>query len=157
MKVLKSILLSNYILKIILLLVIIISFIRISLNNKSKYHDKEENFLLKINNIYDKDKKLKIEFIGKEKLLCYYEKDFPYDIGDIVKVKGNLYQADNNVIPNLFNYRKYLENKDIYYLINIEEISLYQKNNNLFYELRKLIIGSIHQYYEFIKQFKQEK
>ena len=116
---------------------------RISLDNKSKYQSTEENFLLKVNNIYNSDKNIKIEFIGKEKMLCYYEKDFPYNIGDIVKVKGSLYQANNNTTPNLFNYHKYLEDKDIYYLIKINEITLYQKNHNLINEFKKMITKRI--------------
>ncbi len=143
MKILKNILLSNYLLKIILFLIIIISFIRISLNNKSKYDLKEESFQLIVDKVYYKNQKYVIEFIGKEKLISYYEKEFPYDIGDILNVKGTLYKADNKTIPNLFNYQKYLENKDIYYLININEMSLYKRNNNLLNNIKKSIIKRI--------------
>ena len=111
--------------------------------NESKYHIDESEFILTIENIRYKEDKVTIEFSGKENLISYYKDDFPYSLGDKVKVIGTLKEANNNTIPNLFNYKKYLYNNDIHYILDINEIIPLQKNNNLIFKIKNFLINRI--------------
>ena len=59
---------------------------------------------------------------------------------DIInKMVKELEEPINNTIPNTFNYKKYLNNNDIYYLINIDNISIVDNNVSIIYKLRNYI------------------
>ena len=109
----------------------------------SKYQSNENTFILTVTNIRYKDNKTIIEFNGKENLISYYNKDFPYQLGDKVKVIGTLNYINNNTIPNLFNYKKYLYNNDIFYILNINDVVLVEKNNNLIFKIKNFLINRI--------------
>ena len=143
MKILKNILQSKYLLKIILCFIILLCLIRINLDNQSKYNLFDEDFILKVIELDKNNEQVVITFKGKEKIICYYENDFPYNIGDIVKVKGKLYKANKNTIPHLFNYQKYLQMKDIYYLIKINDISLIKNSNSIIDRIKNVITKRI--------------
>jgi len=113
------------------------------LPKESKYSIDENEFILTIENIRYKEAKVTIEFSGKENLIAYYKDDFPYSLGDKVKVIGTLKEANSNTIPNLFNYKKYLYNNDIHYILDIKEIILLQKNNNLIFKIKNFLINRI--------------
>ena len=103
MQVLKKILQSKYLL-LIFLLVIIISYYRVNLDRKSLYDGSELEFELTVLDKKYRNNRYTITFEGKEKLISFVT-DFLYDVGDKVYVKGNLFKANNNTIPNTFNYR----------------------------------------------------
>ena len=69
-----------------------------------------------------------------------------YTSGDILKVKGNLELPSKNTIPNSFNYRKYLFNQDIFYILNIEESVLVKDNSNIFNKIKTYLINLINNY-----------
>lgn len=100
-----------------------------------------------MNYIIDKDQ-LKLDIKGKEKVIASYyfktkkEKEkilSMIQIGDKLGIKGVFKRPNKNTTEGLFNYRKYLERKRIYYLVEIEKMSLIEKNNNLFYSIKNLI------------------
>ena len=109
----------------------------------SKYSINENVFILTITNIRYKEDRLIIEFSGKENLICYYDEEFPYSLGDKVKVIGTLKEANNNTIPNLFNYKKYLYYNSIHYILTIDKINLIEKNNNLIFKIKNFLIDRI--------------
>ena len=97
---LKIILQYKYFWLIFFLLIMIISYGRIGIETKSKYSSEEKEFkLVVLEKKYQNDKYV-ITFKGKEKIISRME-EFPYDIGDIVNVKGSLEKVSNNTIPNL--------------------------------------------------------
>ena len=138
MQVLKKVLLCKYSLFIIFILIMLLSFFRTNLEHKSVYNGGEDAFKLKVLDIKYKENSNTITFQGNERLVSYI-KDFPYDVGDIVNVKGILIRPKNNTIPNLFNYRKYLQSRKIYWELKVSDISLIKKNSNIFYKIKNLI------------------
>ena len=96
--------------------------------------------------------KVTINIKAQEKLIINYyvktkeEKDYYKDnleLGDKIKVIGTFEVPSNNTIPNIFNYRKYLYNNQIYYLIAADEIKIISKNTNIFYYIKNMVIKRI--------------
>ena len=145
MQVLKRILQSKYLLLIIFLLVIIISYYCVNLDKKSFYEGSELEFKLTVLNKEYKNNRYTITFKGKEKLISFTN-DFLYNVGDIVYVKGNLLKAKNNTIPNTFNYQKYLQSRKILWELNISDIRLIKGNSNIINNFKGLVINHINNY-----------
>ena len=96
--------------------------------------------------------KVTINIKAQEKLIINYyvktkeEKDYYKDnleLGDKIKVIGTFEVPSNNTIPNIFNYRKYLYNNQIYYLVDADEIKIVSKNTNIFYYIKNMVIKRI--------------
>ena len=96
--------------------------------------------------------KVTINIKAQEKLIINYyvktkeEKDYYKDnleLGDKIKVIGTFEVPSNNTIPNIFNYRKYLYNNQIYYLVDADEIKIISKNTNIFYYIKNMVIKRI--------------
>ena len=119
-------------------LVLILTYIRI---NKFKYNYKEVNNVEGIVtdiNYYDN----KVSFIvkGKEKVLVNdYNSNTKINLGDKVYIEGKSKLPNVNTNFNLFNYRKYLMSKKIFYTFDLEEIQI-TKNDNLFYKIKNSLI-----------------
>ncbi len=136
MKRLRSILQFRYLL-IILLFFLILSFI----NKKyliKRYSINDKEFILEVTNVDYVNDKYKVELKGIEKLISY-PKDFEYNIGDVIKVKGTLSTVKSNTIPNVFDYKKYLKYQDINYVLNIDTVYLISKNKNILYKVKETI------------------
>ena len=122
-------------------LVLILTYIRI---NKFKYNYKEvnnvEGIVIDIN-YYDN----KVSFIvkGKEKVLVNdYNSNTKINLGDKVYIEGKSRLPNVNTNFNLFNYRKYLMSKKIFYTFDLEEIQI-TKNDNLFYKIKNSLIAKL--------------
>jgi len=111
----------------------------------SIYNDQDTNFNLKINAYKIDGNKLTLELKGKENLIGnYYFKTLEekeafanvYDIGDEISVSGELKKPKNNTIPNTSNYKKYLYNKNIHYVLKIKDFEKKKKNRNIFLKLK---------------------
>ena len=154
MQVLKKILQSKYLLLSLFLLVIIISYYRTNLPINSSYKGSELEFKLEVLDKKYKNEMWTIIFLGKEKLISYQE-EFPYDVGDIVYIKGSLNKIKKNSIFNLFNYQKYLQSRNIVWELKIDENKLFQKNSNLINKLKNIIVNRINnsQYKEYLSVF----
>ena len=132
MNKLRIILQSKYFIGILFVFVLLISFIRCNLPNKSLYsiNDKEFEGIL-VNKKIDGDK---FSFIieGKEKIKCTYylkcleEKEFYSNIkyGVKLKLSGDLELPSKNTILNTFNYRDYLKYNHINYVMNVKSIDV---------------------------------
>ncbi len=88
---------------------------------------------------------LQLEIKAKEKMILFYtfssieEKEFYENsiaLGDIYNFYGVLQVPSTNSNFHLFSYRKYLFSKKIYYIMQVEEFSLYKRNRNIFYTLK---------------------
>ena len=151
---LKQALQSNYKIIIIVLLTIILSIIRITNKKESNYKGNENEIIGKINNYSYSHNKLSLNILAKDKLIgTYYLKSKKEQkqlfnkvcLGCTIICNGKMEQNNNNPIPNNFNYKKYLEHKNIYYSFKIEKFEI-KKDNNLIYKIKDLIIKRIYKY-----------
>ena len=121
--------------KYIAIITIIYSLININFfPYQSKYSKEETKFEGTITKLKIKENKLTIYIKGKENIIInYYQEDFlilhkNLNIGDTIYIKGTLSTPKANTIPNNFNYKKYLYNNKIYYLVNAQKITKIKNN-----------------------------
>ena len=138
LQVLKKILLSKYFLFIVFLLIILVSFYRVNNEKESKYKGNEKNFQLTVLDKKYKDDQYTIFFEGNEKLIGY-SKEFLYDVGDVVNIKGGLSKPLNNTIPNTFNYKMYLQSRSVFWELKIEEVKIVKENSSIINKLKKYV------------------
>ena len=138
---LKYILQHRYYLKIICLIFILGLLLFTLLYKKASiYNIKDTEFIGYIYKIKETDTKRTIYIKGKEKLIINdYNNNIKINLGDEIKVTGSLKEPQNNTIPNLFNYKKYLYNNHIYYLVDAKNIEIIKYNTKIIYYLRKII------------------
>lgn len=133
---------------ILLLFIICLCFIRN--NNNSVYKINDTNFYGVVIDYQYKDNYISLVLNGKEKLKCNYYLDnnekFDINYGDTLYLKGKLKKPNNNTIPNTFNYKKYLEHNDIYYILEIEKINKQVSTNNIIYKIKNIIKSRIDMY-----------
>lgn len=145
---LRKILLSNYF--YLLLVLVSLPFIIHSIfkTTKSIYSKDTKEIKGIVTNYFADGDQLKLYIKGKEQVIAtYYFKTQKekkkllnqIQIGDRLSVKGVLRRPDKNTTEGLFNYRKYLERKKIYYLMEIEEMFLIEKNHNLLYQIKNVV------------------
>ena len=137
---LRKILLYDSIYIGILIIVLIISIIRINIK-PNLFYKENSKIVGTIENIEYEDDYYKLTIKGKEKVLGNYYSNNKIDIhlGDKVKVSGIISEPTNPTIKNTFNYKKYLNNKDIYHLINIDNIIVISKNKNIYYKVKEFV------------------
>ena len=124
-----------------------ITLLRANTNVKSKYNINDNKFSgvvidYKINDDY-------VSFVikGREKIKCnyYLSDDEVIDIkyGDKVLLNGTLSIPKNNTIPNTFNYKKYLNNNNIYYLLTVDNVISIERSKNIFYKFKNIVKSRI--------------
>lgn len=152
---LRTILLQSNIYRVTIVGVIIYALIVTLLPKyESIYKGNEEDFLCSIDNYKIEEDKMKLELVCKEKLVgSYYFKNDEYkffkekvNIGSSVIVKGKLVSPKNNTVPYLFNYKKYLYNKRVYYTLKIDSIKILNENSNPFIKLKNRVIKHVNSY-----------
>ena len=152
---LRTILLQSNIYRVTIVGVIIYALIVTLLPKyESVYKGSEEDFLCSIDNYKIEEDKMKLELVCKEKLVgSYYFKNDEYkffkekvNIGSSVIVKGKLVSPKNNTVPYLFNYKKYLYNKRVYYTLKIDSIKILNENSNPFIKLKNIVIKHVNSY-----------
>ena len=152
---LRTILLQSNIYRVTIVGVIIYALIVTLLPKyESVYKGSEEDFLCSIDNYKIEEDKMKLELVCKEKLVgSYYFENDEYkffkekvNIGSRVIVKGKLVSPKNNTVPYLFNYKKYLYNKRVYYTLKIDSIKILNENSNPFIKLKNRVIKHVNSY-----------
>lgn len=152
---LRTILLQSNIYRVTIVGVIIYALIVTLLPKyESVYKGSEEDFLCSIDSYKIEEDKMKLELVCKEKLVgSYYFKNNEYrffketvNIGSSVIVKGKLVSPKNNTVPYLFNYKKYLYNKKVYYTLKIDNIKILKENSNPFIKLKNRVIKHVNSY-----------
>lgn len=152
---LRTILLQSNIYRVTIVGVIIYALIVTLLPKyESVYKGSEEDFLCSIDKYKIEEDKMKLELVCKEKLVgSYYFKDDEYkffkekvNIGSSVSIKGKLVSPKNNTVPYLFNYKKYLYNKRVYYTLKIDNIKILKENSNPFIKLKNRVIKHVNSY-----------
>lgn len=148
MKRLKTILQSRYIFKILNILILIITIIYTKYYPfKSVFNTNDTEFIGIVEDYIIKDNQIKISLKSKERIIVTYKytgKVFNnLSYGDKIKVTGVLKEPSTNNIFNNFNYKKYLYNKKIYYIIEASKIDKIQNNNNHIYTIKNLLYTRI--------------
>ena len=114
---------------------IIYALIITSIPMKTTYKENDSIFEGNILSIKKYDTKTTLIIKEKNKtekiLVNYYEKIDKINLGDKVKIKGTLKLPSKNTVPNLFNYRKYLNNNNIYYILTASEITKIRNNTKI--------------------------
>lgn len=145
---LRTILLCNYPYYIILLIALLYFLItNFFIVYKSNY-DEISSINAKIIDITIKDYGIKLTLKNKEKLIgyLYLEKEQKeeflnnYSYGDIVYIKTEELEINNNTVENTFNYRKYLYNNKIFHVLKISYIEKVKDNKNIFYKIKNNLI-----------------
>ena len=135
MKRLKIILHCKFTCYLLLLIIILHSIYIINKPISSKYKINESEFTGTITSIKKKDLQVSIGIRGKENLRgSYFLKDdesFPYNIGDIVQIRGRLSIPSHNTVPDLFDYNDYLKSKGESYVLEIDSIQKQGITKNL--------------------------
>ena len=134
---LKNLLQSKYL--YLLLILFSTLFVMVSVNRKDEsiYSIEDNVFYLKVLDYKIKDNKITLKLKGNENLVAnYYFKDESLikDIryGILVKVKGKLRIPSNTTVPHTFNYKKYLSNNKINYLLTVNEIEVIKEESFLY-------------------------
>jgi len=144
LKTLKIILRFKY---LIFILILFLSLFRSNIKKESIYNLNQTKFFGTIIDYKIKDNYITFTLKSKEKLKCnYYLKNneaIRIKYGDNIILEGILTQPSNNTIFNVFNYRKYLNYNDIYYVLNVTKIVKLEESNNLFYKIKNSIIDRI--------------
>ena len=149
MKKLKIVLKSNYMYYLVFLFTICYVFINIKFV-PFKYENLNNNLKGYVNDYYIDGDKLTIIIKNKNKvILNYYFKtekeknNFEICYGDYIEVIGKSIEIKENTNFNLFNYKRYLKTKKIYYSFSVDKIKRLKKNTNLLYYIKNKIVTKI--------------
>lgn len=143
---LRKILLCNYLYIFFFLSILILSFIRIKYIKEKVDITNKKIFVIEEYHINDLS--LNLTLSNKIKIKAkYYFKDEQekrnfvkyYDLKDKIKIDYEVVELKKNNNKELFNYYKYLKNKNININILIHKISLVQKTKNPLYILKNKI------------------
>lgn len=142
---LKNILRSRYLFKILFIICLIYLFIYYKLDNRESIYNISDNvFYGKVISYKYIDDMYTITIKDSEKLLINYKsKDNIINYGDYIKVYGKLEYPLNNTIPNSFNYKKYLNKKNIFYIVNANDIEIIEYNDNIIYDIKNRLFNRI--------------
>lgn len=136
MKRLKNILKS----KIFIIFLLFLSVLRvISINNKSKYTTDDNHFTCTVIN-KSKNNKILLECDELIEATINYDS---IEIGDILDINGYLKEFSENTNINLFNYKYYQNNKNIYYKLNINNYKTIGKSKDFILEIKRYLLKRI--------------
>ena len=141
MKKLKNILHSKKVIVLIFLITLIYVVISLLLPKHSIYQGNENIFVCTITNLYKTDYS-RLDLDCKEDLIGNYYGNKNLQIGDVVRINGTLKEIESLSNQGIFNYRKYLNNKGIYYKLTIEDIMIIKRPLSI-YSIKNYIINRI--------------
>lgn len=145
MKILKTILQSNYFYYFLFFLIIFFTLFRINVFKPEKLIE-ADTYLVFVNEYEIDGDYLKIEgnvhntkviakyYIDTYKEQQYLKNNIKY--GTVLEIIGELTLQNNNTIPNGFNYKKYLENNGVSNTILVEKIKVKRQSENIFYIIK---------------------
>ena len=150
---LKKILQHRYFFGILAFCFILYSlFVYYFINFKSYYNGFEKSLQGTVNSYNISGDKLTIYLKVKEIVIVNYyfkslnEKTYFEDnlkLGDLILVDGELEEPEKNRVFNVFDYKKYLYNKHIFYLMNANKVSIMERNSGLLFYFKNLVMDRI--------------
>ena len=142
---LRKILLCNYLYYLLLIIVLLITIIRIELPNKSIYTNKSTKVVGIITKIIYQDKTT-IYLKNKENIIVTFynlPSNIKLHLGDKVEVQGTFKEPSSNTTDYLFDYKKYLQKRNIYYLVEGNKITKLKNNKNIYYLEKQFLINKL--------------
>ena len=114
---------------------------------KSNYNEGDITLTGHIVSMTYQDNKVNIILKAKEKINVTYHTDLQldYELGDQIKISGQLSKPSNNTVFNLFNYRLYLLSNKIYFNLKADKIEKVTDNDNFFYKIKNNVYRRIDQ------------
>ena len=145
MLILRKILLQDKLFIIFFIIVLCISIVRIIIPKNSNYNIKQNELIGTIVDIHYKEDQYKILVKAKEKVIINYysKKEIKLQLGDKIKVIGEFTIPESNKTKYLFNYKKYLNRKNIFYILKANSIKKISNNKNIYYHIKNIIINNI--------------
>ena len=141
---LRKALLCDWLYILILFLVLIITIIRLNIPNKSNLTAKTNTFTGIVTKIEKTDDKTKLYIENNETIIgTIYKNNLNINLGDKIKVFGEFLKPSSNTTKYLYNYKEYLERKNIFYLVNIKSIKLIKSNSNIYCYLKQKLINHL--------------
>ncbi len=144
---LRKILLHDTLFYIIFTLVILLTLFRLGIVKTSIYNINTKKVEGVVKDIHIINDKVDITLKAKEDLIVtYYKKDkeqININLGDKILVIGEFTKTVSPKNTYLFNYKKYLERKNIYFKVQATSLIKLKNNKNIFYEIKKIIIKRI--------------
>lgn len=142
---LRTILLYNYPYYLLLIIILLISIPRLILPKVSNYSTTNTEITGIVIDYDYSNTTLKITLHKKEKLIINYylseNKKININVGDKIKVIGEFTEPTSNTTKYLFNYKKYLYNKDIFYIVNATSIKKISSTKNIYYKLKQILLN----------------
>ena len=143
---LKIILQSNifYLILIAFSIIYVFYFTKIKKYN-SIYDNNQKEVVGIISKIIINDDNIKLTLKSNEDIIVTYYYKSKEEINNLklglkVKVFGELKKPLNNTIPNIFNYKNYLETKKIYYLFTAKDFDIVDNNISFLYRIKNYLI-----------------
>ena len=149
--IIRKLLLKDYVYISILILSLLVAVIRISLPRKSIYSIGEFNLIGTIESYKVDGDKLSIDIKSEENTKCNYyfktleekQKTLPnLKEGITIEYTATFSKLEKNTIKNTFNYKKYLEDKGVFYNCTISKYKL-MDDDSYFYKIKNAIIKRI--------------
>ena len=145
---LRTILLYNYPYYIALIVSLIVSLIRLNIPRESIYTEKSNKCEGVVINYKISDNVVNMTIKNSENILVNYyikeenDRDIFNDIslGDVVKIEGEFIKPSENSTKNLFDYRKYLYNKNTFFIVNAVSYSKISSSINPYYKIKQFIL-----------------
>lgn len=136
--------------KIVLLcsfsLIILLFILRIRLiKTSSNFKLDDTIFIGRVNLIekYDTYSKIGINIDGENITGTYYGSKINIYYNDLIKINGMLKEIDDDGNFSGFSYKEYLKRHNQFYLLEIDNIEVIKRNNNIFYMSKNFIIKRI--------------
>ena len=156
MKTLKTILQSKKIIIIVTIITILLTIIRIGIPKdiQDLTTSKEISGIVCEKKI--ENEKLTLTIKAEEKIRgTYYFHDKKdkkekkkIQIGDNIKVRGEITKPSSPTTNNLFDYKKYLEKKKIYYVMEIDNITIQKKTTSLYHKIKNTLLENLSNSYQ---------
>lgn len=143
---LRKILLSNYPYYLFIIIIILLTISRLSIRKTSSYQEGIQSATGIISNLSIKSDKLTIYIKNKETIIAstfINQKKLNLNLGDKVMIEANFKEPSTNSTTNLFNYKEYLQRKNIFYLAEIHSLTKIKNNINPYYYLKQKIINNL--------------
>lgn len=136
---LRTILLCNYPYYLLLLFTIIISIPRLVIPKTSIYNINQNTVTGIVVSLKETNNKKEIILKNKEKILVYTNENKNVKLGDKIQVIGELKQPSKATTKYLFDYQKYLYNKNIFFIVNATSIKKLSTSNNIYYMFKNIL------------------
>ena len=145
---LRTILLHDKLYYLIFIVVIIITIVNIKIPRTSIYDSTTTKVTGKIISQSIDGNKLTLIIKSKEKLIInYYFKEknektlyqTKFHLGDYIKVEGEFIKPKSATTKYLFDYKKYLYHKNIFFIINTQKLIKVKDNKNVYYNIKNIM------------------